>query len=129
MGPLFTREIYDQGRFNRNYVECLNTELRCQLLHSSRSFKISYIHKKYLSCSFRIFSWDILSHSIIMQSTYDLSDKYLIKSLNFDIRREILDLWHNKRRVDCTFVLLLNTYVTTTCFQKHVGIQLTSTAS
>ena len=88
MGPLFIREIYDQGRFNRNYVECLNTELRCQLLHSSRSFKISYIHKKYFSSSFRIFNSDIYTIIITKKSTFDLSDKCLIEFGNFDIKRE-----------------------------------------
>ena len=89
MGPLFTREIYDQGRFNRNYVECLNTELRCQLGHFSRSFKISYIHKKYFSSGFRIFSSDIYaSITKAKQSTFDLSDNCLIEFGNFDIKRE-----------------------------------------
>ena len=117
MGPLFIREIYDQGRFNRNYVECLNTELRCQLLHSSRSFKISYIHKKYFSSSFRIFNSDIYTIIITKKSTFDLSDKCLIEFGNFDIKREKLwnYLWCNKGRVDCTFY-----WITKSFCQKHV---------
>ena len=92
MGPHFTREIYDQGTFNRNYVECINTELRCQLVHSSRSFKISHIHKiKYLTFTKNIFL--VVSAFLVwtfIKSTFDLSDNYLIEFGNFDIKREKL---------------------------------------
>ena len=117
MGPHFTREIYDQGRFNRNYVECLNTELRCQLLHSSRSFKISYIHKKYFSGGFRIFSSDI--YTMQYNKVVDFWFKWqLLFHWIWELwhqKREILDLWDNKRGVDCTFY-----WITKTFCQKHV---------
>ena len=86
---IYDPKVCDQGRSDQKYVECLNTELRCQLGHFSRSFKISYIHKKYFSSGFRIFSSDIYaSITKAKQSTFDLSDNCLIEFKNFDIKRE-----------------------------------------
>ena len=85
-GEIYDPKVYDQARFNRKYVECLNTELRCQLRHSSRSFKISYIHKKYFSSGFRIFSLDIY----ISIKAVDFWFKWQLFnwSWDFDIKRE-----------------------------------------